>query len=206
MNKTCDYAYDSTEESHMHKYFVPPILKRLDGRGKLKVLDLGCGNGALCKRLLDAGHDVIGVDVSEQGINLARKAYTSIRFETMGVYDIPHKDFLAAFDVVVSTEVVEHLYAPRALSKLVKAVLKPSGQAIITTPYHGYLKNIAICLANKWDSHHDVFWDHGHIKFWSKSTLRKLFEEDGFVFESFEGLGRLPYLWMTMLMTFRKQG
>jgi hypothetical protein len=57
---------------------------------------------------------------------------------------------------------------------------------------------------NKWDRHHDVFWDHGHIKFWSKATLTKLFEDEGFAMDSFEGLGRFPYLWMTMLMSFQK--
>jgi 2-polyprenyl-6-hydroxyphenyl methylase/3-demethylubiquinone-9 3-methyltransferase len=100
--------------------------------------------------------------------------------------------------------VVEHLYAPRALPQRVWEALKPGGIAIITTPYHGYWKNLAICLLNKWDSHHTVFWDHGHIKFWSKTTLRKLFEDEGFEFLKFQGLGRLPYLWMTMLMVFRK--
>jgi 2-polyprenyl-3-methyl-5-hydroxy-6-metoxy-1,4-benzoquinol methylase len=204
MSKTCDYAYDSTDESHMHRYFVPPILRRLEGRGRLKILDLGCGNGALCKRLAEAGHDVTGVDVSGPGIGVAKKAYPHIRFEALGVYDEPPADFMVSFDVVVSTEVVEHLYAPRALPKLIHQVLKPGGQAIVTTPYHGYLKNLAICLMNKWDRHHDVFWDHGHIKFWSKATLTKLFEDEGFAMDSFEGLGRFPYLWMTMLMSFQK--
>ena len=204
MSKTCDYAYDSPEESHMHRYFVPPILRRVAGKGRLRVLDLGCGNGALCKRLHDAGCEVTGVDVSGPGIAVASKAYPQIRFEALGVYDEPPAEFLEAFDVVVSTEVVEHLYAPRALPKLIKRVLKPGGTAIITTPYHGYLKNLVLCLANKWDSHHDVFWDHGHIKFWSRSTLTRLFTDEGFEVESFEGLGRMPGLWMTMLMSFIK--
>ena len=204
MSNACDYAYNSVEESHMHRYFVPPILRRLEGKGRLRVLDLGCGNGALCKRLHDAGCDVTGVDVSEPGIAVARAAYPAIRFESMGVYDEPPLDLIEAFDVVVSTEVVEHLYAPRALPRLIKRVLKPGGTAIVTTPYHGYLKNLALSVMNKWDPHHDVFWDHGHIKFWSRTTLQKLFTDEGFEFESFEGLGRLPYLWMTMLMSFTK--
>ena len=199
-----DYAYHSAEESHMHRHFVPPILRHLAGLGKARVLDLGCGNGSLCGRLSAAGFDVVGVDVSEPGVTQARKRWPGIRFETLGVYDEPPLEFVEAFDVVVSTEVVEHLYAPRALPKLIARVLKPGGTAMVTTPYHGYLKNLALSLFNGWDRHHDVFWDHGHIKFWSPQTLRKLFEDEGFVFESFEGLGRMPYLWMTMLMRFSK--
>lgn len=204
MSNTCDYSYDSAEESHMHRYFIPPILRRLAGKPNLRVLDLGCGNGALCRYLRDAGCIVTGMDVSTPGIEVARKSYPDIRFEVLGVYDDPPRDLLSAFDVVVSTEVVEHLYFPRELPRQINRLLKPGGAALITTPYHGYLKNLVLCALNKWDSHHDVFWDHGHIKFWSRATLEKLFVEEGFQFESFEGLGRFPYLWMTMLMSFNK--
>jgi 2-polyprenyl-3-methyl-5-hydroxy-6-metoxy-1,4-benzoquinol methylase len=204
MSNACDYAYDSAQESHMHRHFVPPILRRLRGRQGLRVLDLGCGNGALCRYLYEAGHEVVGFDVSAPGIAVAKKAYPNIRFEVSGVYDEPPSDLIGTFDVVISTEVVEHLYFPRELPRQVKRLLKPGGEALITTPYHGYLKNLVLCLLNKWDSHHDVFWDHGHIKFWSRATLEKLFVEEDFQFQSFEGLGRLPYLWMTMLMSFSK--
>ena len=204
MSNSCDYAYDSAQESHMHRYFVPPILRKLVGKPGLQVLDLGCGNGALCRYLHEAGCVVTGVDVSAPGIAVAKKAYPQIRFETLGVYDDPPDDLHEAFDVVISTEVVEHLYFPRELPRQIKRMLKPGGMALITTPYHGYLKNLALCVLNKWDSHHDVFWDHGHIKYWSRATLEKLFTDEGFQFQSFEGLGRLPLLWMTMLMTFKK--
>ena len=42
---------------------------------------------------------------------------------------------------------------------------------IISTPYHGYFKNLIICLLNKFDSHFNPLWNYGHIKFWSKKTL-----------------------------------
>ncbi|MDB6140171.1 MAG: methyltransferase [Verrucomicrobiaceae bacterium] len=199
-----NYGFLSAEASHMHKYFVPPILRRLASLPGAKVLDLGCGNGALCGSISKAGFEITGVDVSDEGIMHARKAWPGIRFEKLGVYDEPPAEFLEAFDVVISTEVIEHLYAPRALATLISRLLKPGGTAMITTPYHGYWKNLVMAVFDKWDSHHNVFWDHGHIKFWSPKTLRKLFEEEKFLYEDFEGLGRFPYLWMTMLMCFSK--
>jgi hypothetical protein len=36
---------------------------------------------------------------------------------------------------------------------------------IITTPYHGYLKNIALSVSVKFDHHVNPLWDGGHIKF-----------------------------------------
>lgn len=197
------YRYEKADGSHMHAVFVPPILQRVNELKPKRILDLGCGNGALCRSIKKAGHDIVGCDPSEEGVQVAKQAHPDIEFRTLSVYEAVPESWVGAFDMVISTEVVEHLYAPRALAQMTKTVLKPGGTALITTPYHGYLKNLAIALTNKWDSHHDVFWDHGHIKFWSRETLTKLFEDEGFSTISFKGLGRAPWLWMTMLMEFR---
>jgi len=106
--------------------------------------------------------------------------------------------------VIVSTEVIEHLYDPHAMPRLARLLLKPNGVVLVTTPYHGYLKNLVISLLNKWDQHLTPFWLHGHIKFWSRATLTRLFQEEGFRFVAFKGLGRLHWLWKTMLIEFEK--
>lgn len=71
---------------------------------------------------------------------------------------------------------------------------------IISTPYHGYLKNLALAATGKLDNHFTVLWDGGHIKFWSVKTLSKLLEEYGFEVVEFKGSGRIPYLWKSMLL------
>jgi 2-polyprenyl-3-methyl-5-hydroxy-6-metoxy-1,4-benzoquinol methylase len=104
------------------------------------------------------------------------------------------------FDVVISTEVIEHLYAPRSYMKMIKNILPNNGVVIISTPYHGYLKNLVMALTNKMDNHFTVLWDGGHIKFWSRKSLTSLLEEFGFDVTEFKGSGRLPYLWKSMFM------
>jgi 2-polyprenyl-3-methyl-5-hydroxy-6-metoxy-1,4-benzoquinol methylase len=188
----------------MHEVFVPAILARLKELKPQRILDLGCGNGSLCRIIKDAGYEVEGADPSEEGIQQAREAFPDVSFRRMSIYDQPPKEWLNAFDVVVSTEVIEHLYSPRALPALAAKLLKPGSVILLTTPYHGYWKNLALCLLGKWDHHHDPLWDHGHIKFWSRQTLTRLFEEQGFEATGFKGLGRFPLLWMTMLMEFRQ--
>ena len=74
------------------------------------------------------------------------------------------------------------------------------GQLICSTPYHGYLKNLALSLVNKWDDHHNPLWDGGHIKFFSRDSLTRLLREAGLVNISFRGAGRLPYLWKSMVL------
>lgn len=71
---------------------------------------------------------------------------------------------------------------------------------IISTPYHGYLKNLVLSLLGQMDYHFHVLWDGGHIKFWSKKTLTKLLEEQGVEDIEFRGCGRFPFLWKSMVL------
>lgn len=96
--------------------------------------------------------------------------------------------------MVLSLEVVEHVYAPRHYAQTLFDLLEPGGTAIISTPYHGYWKNLALALSGRMDAHFAALWDHGHIKFWSISTLGELLREVGFVDIQFERVGRVPPL------------
>lgn len=195
-----DYGWKDAERVPSHSYLEPAILGICRRLGVHKILDLGCGNGALCGTLYDAGFEVVGCDADATGIDLARKAFPGGRFERLAVDDAPELLGDRNFDVVISTEVVEHLYAPRALPRFAAKILKPGGCLVVTTPYHGYLKNLVLSLLNKWDGHHDPMWDGGHIKFWSRKTLSRLLSENGFEVLEFGGVGRVPYLWKSMIL------
>jgi 2-polyprenyl-3-methyl-5-hydroxy-6-metoxy-1,4-benzoquinol methylase len=164
------------------------------------VLDLGCGNGALTAELAAAGFEVVGCDPCEQAIVAARLGHSTLKFHQMGVYDDPLPLQGATFDAVVSTEVIEHLFLPRSLPRFAARVLNPDGCLILTTPYHGYLKNLALAVAGRWDTHLSPDWDYGHVKFWSRPTLTRLLAEEGFVVSEFLGAGRIPYLWKSMIL------
>jgi 2-polyprenyl-6-hydroxyphenyl methylase/3-demethylubiquinone-9 3-methyltransferase len=75
------------------------------------------------------------------------------------------------------------------------------GVAVISTPYHGYWKNLAQALTGKMDGHFTALWDHGHIKFWSMRTLGELLREAGFVDVRF---GRVPALAKSMAAVAKK--
>jgi len=165
-----------------------------------RVLDVGCGNGFLCGEFLKRGCEVVGTDLSPQGIDLARKTYHNGRFELLAAdTEVLQQLGEPPFDIVISTEVVEHLDAPRAWAKACFEALKPGGRFICTTPYHGYFKNLMISLLGKWDTHVNPLWEGGHIKLWSKRTLSRLLREAGFRTLEFRGAGRIPGLWMTMI-------
>lgn len=198
-----DFGFATADASHMHRHFMP-MIEALAGELKpgIRVLDVGCGNGFTCGEFLKRGCTVVGIDLSEQGIRQARRAHPQGRFELLPADDqVLVRLNEAPFDLVISSEVVEHLYDPRSYARGCFAALKPGGRFICTTPYHGYFKNLLISLAGKWDAHADPLWDGGHIKLWSRRTLSKLLAEAGFVGLQFRGAGRLPGIWMTMVMS-----
>lgn len=198
-----DYGFQDAQPSHMHRHFMPVVMAMAGVlRQGARMLDVGCGNGFTCGEFLKRGIEVVGIDLSEEGIALAREKYPLGRFEILSADDnLATRLGSAQFDLVVSTEVVEHLYAPRKWAQGCFEVLEPGGRLVCTTPYHGYFKNLLLSLLGKWDSHANPLWDGGHIKLWSPRTLTRLLEEAGFINIQFRGAGRFPGLWMTMVMS-----
>lgn len=169
-----------------------------------RVLDAGCGNGYLTSLLSERGFRSHGVDPSETGIAVARQAYPSIPFLCL---DLTQPDLdLPTFDAVTCIEVIEHVYAPGALLAAFFRVLRPGGLLVLSTPYHGYFKNLAVVASGRFDRNFNPLWDHGHIKFFSKSTLRQALHHAGFDDVAIAGVGRGPGFWKTMLATARKPG
>lgn len=197
-----DYGYHAAHAGHMHAQILPCLFQFTGSiRPETRILDVGCGNGYICGEFLKRGCNVVGIDLSPSGIEIARQSHVGGRFEILAADD----QLLATlgedpFDLVISTEVVEHLYDPRAYALGCFGALKTGGKFICTTPYHGYLKNLAISVAERWDQHADPLWDGGHIKLWSRRTLTQLLEETGFRQIQCRGIGRAPWLWMTMML------
>lgn len=97
---------------------------------RARICDLGCGTGWLSQDLTKFG-DVTGVDLSPDGIELAKQQRRGPHFE---VQDILVWRPNMQFDLVVSSEVLEHVPDHRAYIKTIEAILKPGGYLIITTP------------------------------------------------------------------------
>jgi 2-polyprenyl-6-hydroxyphenyl methylase/3-demethylubiquinone-9 3-methyltransferase len=203
-----DYGWTSAEAEDSHAYLEPALMKiikridakRADRSRPLRIFDAGCGNGALLKRLSACGYRVAGCDASASGAQQARTLCgPDIAIRQMSVYEDMLDAFGGNWDVVVSTEVIEHLYSPRDFLRRAEDMLAEQGTLVLSTPYHGYLKNLALAVTGALDAHFTALWDGGHIKFWSKRTLTELLREFGYVSVEFEGAGRLPWLWKSMV-------
>ena len=144
-----------------------------------------------------------GVDPSEEGIAHARQKSPVLNVEVGSADEDLVKRF-GRFPLVLCLEVVEHVYFPRKLVGRIRDLLEDGGTAIISTPYHGYWKNLAIALLGKMDTHWGPLTDHGHIKFWSIRTLTQLLNECGFADARFLKVGRVPVLAKSMLAVVKR--
>jgi 2-polyprenyl-6-hydroxyphenyl methylase/3-demethylubiquinone-9 3-methyltransferase len=196
------YVWANAELTCAHDYLWPPIKKtlqhKLQSLPEAHLFELGCGNGAISNLITQLGWRVTGVDPSAQGIAQANQRYPNIDLKLGSAYEDLHGKY-GQFPVVVSLEVVEHVYAPRDYAATLYALTQPGGMAIVSTPYHGYLKNLTMALSGKMDAHFTALWDHGHIKFWSIKTLRALLEEAGFHDIEFLRVGRIGPLAKSMI-------
>jgi len=201
------FGWSDANLNESHSYLVPPLLKILKGRlpnpGGARIIDIGCGNGAVTNLIRAHGFDVIGVEPSEDGIAEARRAFPHLRIEQGSAYDDLQRRF-GAFDVAVCLEVVEHLYSPEVMMTNIARLLNPGGFVVVSTPYHGYVKNVALSTAGRWDFHHHPLVEHGHIKFWSRATLERLVRASGLYPAEFHRLGRIPILAKSMMLVAEK--
>jgi 2-polyprenyl-3-methyl-5-hydroxy-6-metoxy-1,4-benzoquinol methylase len=198
-------GYSAAKADNTDQYLWHPVLEQLSSLSVgADVLDAGCGNGYFARELDERRFKVCGVDLEATGIQHARNLCPNVNFELGSVYEDLRGLFGRRFDAVVSLEVIEHLYDPKTFVRRAHECLSPGGILVISTPYHGYLKNLLIALAGRFDAHFSPLWEGGHIKFWSYKTLSKLLTGEGFQLARFLGAGRLPYIWKSMVLVCKR--
>ncbi len=195
---TTQFGWRGANQCAHHADIIEPLVNELRRYDAQRVLDVGSGNGSLTYQLREAGFDVVGIEPDADGVELSRQ--WGGEFHQASVYDDPDP-MLGDFDAVVCAEVIEHLFTPAAVPQLAAKLLSAGRPLVITTPYHGYWKNLALALSGSWDGHLEPLHDGGHIKFFSPDTLTELVEAEGFSVDTVMGAGRFRYLWRSMVLT-----
>lgn len=156
----------------------PAFLELIDPRG-LRVLDLGCGggyNGALLKRA--GAREVVGVELHAGTAAQARK-----RLDAVVQGDLAHLDLAQLgdepFDVILASDVLEHLAEPEAVLARALTRLRPGGAVVVSLPNVAHVVVFANLLMKRWPRRSSGIFDRTHLRFFAKRDMVRLLEGAG---------------------------
>lgn len=151
-----------------------------------KILDAGCGEGFTLQILyeLKIGKVLEGVDFSKDAVRIAKRRYPHLNIKTGDIYNLPYKD--NTFDLVICTEVLEHLKNPgQAVSELKRV---SSEYILFTVPNEPWWM---LFNFTKWGRQKEI----GHINHWPFWGFKKLIESSGLKVQKL----KLPFPWAMIL-------
>lgn len=115
-------------------YAMRQRLRFLGGYVKVKgadCLEIGCATGEMCCVISKCGGKVLGIDVSEEAVAIARQRYPHLDFRVATVEELPES---VQYDVIFGFELIEHTLSPTKFMKEVAARLRPGGTVVLSTP------------------------------------------------------------------------
>jgi 2-polyprenyl-3-methyl-5-hydroxy-6-metoxy-1,4-benzoquinol methylase len=136
----------------------------LRGQKSLHILNVGCGSGELSLRLAAQGHRVVGIDIEQEYIELAKEncrrqgSPANCEFMACAIEEFQSDTI---FDCIVSTDVLEHINDDHSAFARMMRLLRPGGLVLLAVP------------AGQWlFGYHDE--QLGHFRRYTKKTLRRL--------------------------------
>lgn len=153
------------------------------------VLDIGCGAGGFAGQLKarNGSLEVWGIELDATAA--ARAGETVDRVLVGDALEVVAGLPADHFDCVVMNDVLEHLPDPAALLHGLRAALKPGAALVASIPNVRYFFNVAdLAVHGRWDYTDEGILDRTHLRFFTRSSMVRLFEEAGYVVETVEGI------------------
>ena len=175
---------------------LAPFIPRQSG---LTILDYGCGDGRSVEEMtkLNADASFIGLDVSEIALEAAKKRLPDLEVHHIsdgGAFPLADN----SVDFIYTSEVIEHVYDTRSAFEELIRVLKPGGRMVMTTPHHGFIKNLLILFWG-FEKHFKPFG--AHVRFFTPKSLVDSASSVGFKKVKLTTYGRFyPIPWCMVLV------
>ena len=162
-------SYDWSVFQYWMRHFHVPVLRRLEGRGRIAVLDISCGTGQLLLSMHRLGvRRLYGADISERMLERARKRLpSSVVLRKADVHKLPFRD--NEFDYVVSTEAFHHYHDQKKAMQEMRRVAKKGGEVIVVDI--NFFSGLVHWLFQKIEP--------GCVKVNSRREMRVLFRQSG---------------------------
>lgn len=174
-SKTFTYYNSKATLYGAHEKRLQQTFSLLQNISYKRVLDIGCATGYFGEILKKQGKYVVGVDVSQKAINIAKRKLDKAYALDLEQENLPK---LKPFDLILLSEVIEHLFTPELTFQKLLKLLKPKGYILISTPNFLYWGNRLQLLKGDFKYSNQGVFDHGHIHFYSYKTLTQLIKEN----------------------------
>ncbi|MBE0602927.1 MAG: methyltransferase domain-containing protein, partial [Deltaproteobacteria bacterium] len=164
--------------------------------GASRILDIGCGEGALGRALLEKGaSEVVGIETDPAAAEAARKNLTRVFRMDVETMDLPFEE--KHFDCIVMADVLEHLRDPLSVLKKVRRHLADSGAVVASIPNVRHMDILGKLVEGRWEYGDFGILDRTHLRFFTRTEMETLFREAGFELEGISenlspGYGSLP--------------
>jgi trans-aconitate 2-methyltransferase len=157
--------------------FGAALLELLEPKPGERILDLGCGTGALTAQIAAAGAEVVGIDGSPQMIDQARRSFPDLRFETG---DARTFALDGKFDAVFSNAVLHWVKEPEQAVSRIRTALKPGGRFVAEFGGKGNTRQMVAAMHRQAAAFsvrdYDVPWYYPGIAEYSNILERSGFE------------------------------
>lgn len=167
------------------------LLKYLDiKRPGVSVFELGCalGGNLMYIKWLNRSAQLTAVELNTSAAAIAKN------YGDISVMDVEEIDFDALegkFDYVIAGDLIEHLKNPWSLVKNLAKVLKPNGIIAVSIPNVAHVSNVYNLLNGLWNYKDAGLLDRTHLRFFTRDSMIRMFDEAGFKIEACEYL-KLP--------------
>lgn len=145
----------------------------------MRILDVGCGEGILGKRLLDRGAaEVVGIEVDPIAGKRAIDNLSRVLHGDVECLEIPFED--GYFDCIIFADILEHLKEPLTILRRFSRYLADTGTIVASIPNVSYYGVINMLVEGRWKYEDFGILDKTHLRFFGKKDINVLFDEAGF--------------------------
>lgn len=156
------------------------LIAALPAHREAAILEIGCGTGATGALALAEGKAgrYVGVELFEDAADKARPVLSDVVVGDVEKIELPFAP--CSFDVLIMSEVLEHLVDPWAVLRRLAPLMRPGAVVLASSPNVSHWRVIAELLAGRFNLADQGVFDRTHMRWFTPSTYRAMFEQAGF--------------------------